>query len=142
MKIRYLLLIVGVFLLYGCDLFDYGKNVKKDAERIFSQKKQFIHQLAFQGHVQEKKYCSNCDLAKYSLTIKLDSIKPQPSFSDIAYAPYYTIKKDTLIICVSERTFGLAIEKVNIKKNANSNYILLGSKVSSLISERKSSWVP
>lgn len=142
MKSKYLILIMGVFLLYGCEIYDYGKGVKKDTERIFSQKKEFIHKLAFQGYVQEKRYCSKCDITKYSLIIKLDTITPKPSFSDIAYAPYYTIRNDTLTICVSEQTFGSAIERAFVKKNANSNNIFFGSKVSNLVSERKSSWLP
>ena len=142
MKSKYMILIMGIFFLHGCELFDYGNGVKKDTERIFSQKKEFIHQLAFQGYVQGKRYCSDCDVTKYSLTIKLDSITPQPSFSDITYAPYYAIKKDTLIICVSEQIFKSAIEKDSIKKNANSNDILIGTKINNLISGKKSSWLP
>jgi len=139
----YIIPLCLLFLYCSCQLFDFGKGVKKDTKRIFSEKKQFIYNASFAGIIKEKRDCNKCDLNKYSLVIKLDSGSTKPSFTDANYSPYYNYENDTvLLISVSKQLFQLANTNDGIKKEPSSSNIIIHDKSCMLLSSQKDIWIP
>jgi hypothetical protein len=124
-------------------LFDYSSAEKKEAEKNFLDKKEFIYESSFFGTVKEKKECVKCEINEYVLVIKLDSCFVKPTFSNMQYQPYYTYENDSIfVISVSKQLFELSNIRDIVEKKSNSNSIIVRNKPCMLLSAEKHTWIP
>ena len=133
------LLIAVVF--YSCHS---RSGIQEETRKIIISNKIFMRTLSFSGEVSEKIFCEKCQLNKYQLIIALKDVSPNNiPFSNQSFQPYYSFNSNTqLSISVVKDLYDLAQKEVTIKKQTNSDYLILGGQEHKFISEKKYKWLP
>jgi len=102
-----------------------------------------MYKTSFCGVIKEKSNCRNCEINMYSLVIKLDSCSSIVSMTNLQYQPYYSYETDSsLNISVSKQIFELSKIGDTLRKDSNSNYILIREKTFSFLNDNKKLWLP
>lgn len=139
---KYLLVTMFFTGTLSCQLLDFSNHEQKNANQLFSEKKAFLHSFAFSGHIQEKRYCVQCSINKFTLLIKLNSYK-KVEFSDLQYQPYFFFQGDSIIlISVSKQIFEYSKENSFVQKEANSDYLTVQDTSLMLLSKNEKEWLP
>lgn len=131
-----------IFSLVGCN---YGSNVKIATEENFLKKKQFFRQTMLKGIILNKNFCDYCEINRFRINIKLDSLSCQLfSFQYYSFQPYYFFEngKGELQISVTKEIFNVISVGNIIEKKMNSDSVQIGDNYLKLISEQKYKWFP
>ena len=139
-------IILSLILLYCLfDLFGFVQGVNNDTKRMLFARKEYLTQTYFKGKVVGKNICDKCAKLKWSVTIRIDTIKESSSANqmDRTYPPYYEFKKDSLLhMKVPQNIYDkIEIEDVLVK-NTGSAYINIDdTKTFQLLSEDIEKWL-
>lgn len=133
-----------IMISYSCDNYNFTKGVYKDAERLFESHKKFFKSLAFKGVISERKYCEKCQLNKYQVIIDLKEKWPDTiGIGDLMYPPYYSFnEKNQLNISLAKNLYDSLKEGMLIEKKIDSDSLICDSKKYSILSHKKSQWLP
>ena len=130
-------------LLGSCQVKPLAEGVKEDTKRIFSAKKGYIYRLSFDGVVEKKMLCNNCDINKYTLELRLNQISEKPDISKMQYPPYYIFKGDSVLtISVAKDLFDIVNEKDKVAKETKDLEISVNSLKHIYLSKEKNKWLP
>jgi hypothetical protein len=129
--------------MVSCEFNKYSEGVRNDTKKIFKKNKEFIYSLDFQGKIIKKKVCADCEINKYTLTIKIDSISEQPLIRNKQYPPYYTFISDSILdLSVNASLFEKVQELDGIEKRSKSHTLKVNKIVIQFISKEDFKWLP
>lgn len=139
-----LVFILFIFSITSCKYCNMAEGVKNDSVQAFKLKKDFFVKFKFEGVIDTKKQCDNCNVNKYQITIKLDSFKiDHIDFSNRFNEPYYTFnEKELLVLSVSKTLFDLLKEQDRVIKGSNSLFIKFRNYNIPILSEKEFEWLP
>ena len=131
-----------ISILFGS--CNFGKGVQKEAQQKIIVHKAFIKSLSFNGQLVEKKFCEKCEVNRFQIIIGLNEINPKNIiFSNQFFEPYYFFDlNNRLNISVVKDLYESAQKGLAIEKQANSDYLIIGSQKYKLISDEKYKWLP
>lgn len=130
-------------MLSSCNNNKYSEGIKKDTQKIFEKNKGYIYGLTFEGQITEKSYCKECELNKYTLTLKLNQLSEKPIFSSEQYPPYYTFESDSVLnITVSKEFFDQVKERDKVYKKRESFNLKVGKLELLYLNKEKYKWLP
>ena len=130
-------------MLSCCNNNKYSEGIKKDTQKIFVKNKGYIYGLTFEGQITEKSYCKECELNKYTLTLKLNQLSAKPIFSSEQYPPYYTFESDSVLnITVSKEFFDQVKERDKVYKERESFNLKVGKLELIYLNKEKYKWLP
>lgn len=136
-------LIVIIFSITSCNLFEYAKAIQTESKENFEKHKSYMVNSSFKGVIIKKVYCERCEINKYVLTIRLDSIYKKPSFQEAQFPPYYEFKNDTILdIVVSQSIYDEVEEKNLLLKQKHSHYISVEQLELLYLSKKHEEWTP
>jgi hypothetical protein len=134
---------ISIFMLFSCNNNKYSEGIKKDTQKIFVKNKGYIYGLTFEGQITEKSYCKECELNKYTLTLKLNQLSAKPIFSSEQYPPYYTFESDSVLnITVSKEFFDQVKERDKVYKERESFNLKVGKLELLYLNKEKYKWLP
>lgn len=137
------IMLLSAFIFSSCNHNKYSEGIKKDTQKTFEKNKGYIYQLTFEGQVTEKTYCKECELNKYTLTLKLNQLSETPVISNVQYPPYYTFESDSVLnITVSKELFEQVKEKDKVYKEKESFNLKVGKLELLYLNQRKYKWLP
>lgn len=130
-------------MLSSCNNNKYSEGIKKDTQKIFVKNKGYIYGLTFEGQITEKSYCKECELNKYTLTLKLNQLSAKPIFSSEQYPPYYIFESDSVLnITVSKEFFDQVKERDKVYKERESFNLKVGKLELLYLNKEKYKWLP
>ncbi len=134
---------MSIFMLSSCNNNKYSEGIKKDTQKIFVKNKGYIYGLTFEGQITEKSYCKECELNKYTLTLKLNQLSAKPIFSSEQYPPYYIFESDSVLnITVSKEFFDQVKERDKVYKERESFNLKVGKLELLYLNKEKYKWLP
>ena len=119
-------------------------GIQKDTQKRILLHKQFIKEISFEGKVTDKIYCNKCDFNKYQIKITSDDIViDKIEFSNLSFAPYYSIPANNeIILSVNKELYDVIQKEYQIKKTKNSNSLSIKNMDYRLLSQEKYIWIP
>lgn len=137
-----MLLLMTMFI--SCRYSNYADGVKSDTKKSFLLHKFFFNKMAFSGTIVEKKYCAECDLNKYQITINLKYTEPKNiDIGNMSFQPFYFFSSNQqLTISVTKDTFDGFEQGWQVEKRSNSDTLASGLKKYNLISKGATQWLP
>jgi hypothetical protein len=130
-------------MLSSCNNNKYSEGIKKDTQKTFEKNKGYIYGLTFEGQITEKSYCKECELNKYTLTLKLNQLSEKPIISNEQYPPYYTFESDSVLnITVSKEFFDQVKERDKVYKKRESFNLKVGKLELLYLNKEKYKWLP
>lgn len=136
-------MLMSIFMLSSCNNNKYSEGIKKDTQKIFVKNKGYIYGLTFEGQITEKSYCKECELNKYTLTLKLNQLSAKPIFSSEQYPPYYIFESDSVLnITVSKEFFDQVKERDKVYKERESFNLKVGKLELLYLNKEKYKWLP
>lgn len=142
MSVKLYIYLFLCFFCCSCEFTEFAKGDMDDARRIFKTRKDFILKSSFDGIVLNKEICKECTTERFSLEIKLSSYNPKPDFSNQHYPKFYKFQSDTiLILTVPRNLFEYSKPGSNIRKNANSNFVIIEKREELFLSTKEDEWL-
>ena len=139
MKIMIFLCSILLINTNSCD-----NNIQKENQKKIFSHKQFINDFSFEGLVTEKIYCEKCNLNKYQITIKTNSLtREKVEFSNLSFEPFYKILENNKItFSVTKEVYDSTQKNLQIVKKSGSNGLLIKNKFYPLLNNKKFEWMP
>lgn len=138
-----LVVIVVIFNSSSCKQDGYVSGAQEDERKIFDYKKAFIISFRFEGKIDEKKFCKECNFNQYQLILKLESEKSDSiQLSYQYYQPFYFYKEKRLHLSVNKYLYNAVEAGQIIAKDRNSHYVHINDREMLLVSKEKLKWLP
>ena len=140
---RLIISLIFFFILFNCGFNRFSEGVISDTKEIFKRNKEYIYLLDFYGEVIEKKICPDCEINKYIITVKIDSISKNPLISNKQYPPYYMFINDSILdLSVNNSLFEKVEESDIIDKRSRSYTLKVNQLDIQYLSEEEYTWLP
>lgn len=140
---RYIILIILSFFLFGCGCQDFGKGVQKDVKETFISKKEYFNQIGFSGILYDKRHFPKSSVAPYRLYIRLKTVSEEVPFQYLQFPPYYSFNSLSLAsleISVSNDIYKKAIMESVVQKSEKTDSLQLNESVFLLLSNDSQKW--
>ena len=129
-----------------CTAYKYAAEVKKESSRNLQLKKNFFLKLAFEGVVQNKNICSECDnYNKYQIyfDLKTRNIDTITLFYS-QYQPFYNFKNKGkfLELSVEQKIFNYLNVGDSITKDSASPFLISKNTSLRILNDEPSKWIP
>ncbi|MBI3219205.1 MAG: hypothetical protein HYZ44_06815 [Bacteroidetes bacterium] len=139
---RQLAIVLIILLTSNCSYKRLSRGVMSDANGLFHSKKRFIYELAFSGIIEKRIECKECDINKYSLSIRLSDPLPNIKIIDRQYYWYYHFRSDSILeMAVSKSVFLAAKTDYPIRKKANDSNVEINERIYNFLSENRGKWL-
>ncbi len=122
----------------------YAKGVQKDTQTMIRSQKYFVKSISFDGEVSEKKFCDKCEFNKYQIIVQLKEMDPKTiPLSNQSFQPFYFFQStDKLTLSVTQELYESVTSGTLIKKEKESNFLIINEKKYRLLSEKELEWMP
>ncbi|WP_316751766.1 hypothetical protein [Pedobacter gandavensis] len=130
-------------LFCSCDNYHFAKGVKKDFQKLITQKKQLFVASSFNGIVYKKKKCEKCDSDKFQIEINVVSFSPKlTTLGDKLFPPFYSFNNENQLTMMVTKDLYESIKVGDlVLKEPGSYYLIVNSVNYELLSKEKYDWL-
>lgn len=138
------LIILLNFILLTLFSCNSERGIKNEIQTNILSHKKFIKESSFEGKIDDKIYCEECNFNKYQIKIKINKMQPDNiGIGNLSFQPYYVIaSKNEISLSVNKEMYEAAEKGTEVTKKPNANSLYLNNKEYKLLSEEKYKWIP
>ncbi|MEI6697268.1 MAG: hypothetical protein WCO13_14535 [Bacteroidota bacterium] len=142
-KLKTVYMMLCIFIFSSCNYNRYGNGIIEDTHKTFERNKGYIYRLTFEGQITKKAICNECELNKYTLTLKLNQLSEKPVISNVEFPPYYTFESDSILnITVSKELFVKVKERDKVYKEKESFNLKAENNELLYLNKEQYKWLP